>query len=63
MVKINLFCLIFRKTVSFGLFFNDREAIAAFIGDIVVFFYNPKHLDSIGVLSFLKICSRFFRRL
>ena len=29
---------------------NSREAIAAFIGDIVVF-YNPKDLDCIGVLS------------
>ena len=30
---------------------NSREAIAAIIGDIVVF-YNSKNLNSIGALSF-----------
>ena len=34
--------------------------MAAIIGGIVVFFYNRKDLECIGVL-FFKICSRFFR--
>ena len=56
-------------------FFNSREAIAAIIGDIVVFFTIPE-LDCVGALSFflqfkefelywgavffLKICSHVF---
>ena len=38
---------------------NSREAIAAIIGDIVVF-YNSKNLNCIGALSFFKICSHIF---
>ena len=34
-----------------SVFFNSREAIAAIIGDIVVF-YNSKNLNCIGALSF-----------
>ena len=35
------------------LFFNSREAIAAIIGGIVVFFYNSKNLNCMGALCFL----------
>ena len=39
--------------------FNSREAIAAIMIDIVVF-YNSKILNCIGALSFFKICSLIF---
>ena len=50
------FCSRGKKLTSILLFpvffiFNSREAIAAIIGDIVVF-YNSKNLNCIGALSF-----------
>ena len=42
-------------------FFNSRQAIAAIIGDIVVFF-NSKILNCIGALCFFfKMCSHVFQ--
>ena len=45
---------------QFVSFINSRKAEAAFIGHIVVFFYNSKKLKCIGTLSFFKICSHIF---
>ena len=42
------------------LVFNSREAIAAIIGDIVVF-YNSKNLNCIGALSFLRLEEEYWR--
>ena len=39
---------------------NSREAIAATIGDIVVF-YNSKNLNCIGALSFLRLEEEYWR--
>ena len=41
------------------MFIDSREAIAAIIGDNVVF-YNSKNLNCIGALCF-KMCSHIFQ--
>ena len=41
------------------IFFNGREAIAAVIGDILVY-YDSKNLNCIGALSFLRSFHAFF---
>ena len=43
-----------------SLFINSREAIAAIIGDIVVF-YNSKKLNCIGALCFLRLEEEYWR--
>ena len=42
------------------LFFNSRTAIAGAIIGLLLVFYSSKNLNSIGALSFIKICSHLF---
>ena len=50
-----------QKCQSFKLLmFNSREAIAAIIADIVVFFNNSMNLNCIGALSFYKDMFTYF---
>ena len=70
MVTLTCFCPFFAYSLYFLIqllflsahkdffLFNSRRAIAAIIGDVVVF-YNSKNLNFIGALSFLRSVHTF----